>query len=78
MFSNTLFCFVLSDFDVICDEQARAVKNSEAASQSHATGLSKEGVAPPKGDNSQDSEEGGDVPTPIVEGVQPCGNDVIV
>ena len=54
MFSNTLFCFVLSDFDVICDEQARTVKNSEVASQRHAVGLSKEGVAPQEGDDSQD------------------------
>ena len=78
MFYNILFCFVVSDFDIVCDEQARAVKNYEAASQRHAAGLSKEGVAPPEGDNSQDSEEGGDVPTPNVETVQPRGNDEVV
>ena len=50
--SNAVLCFSVSEFDVVCDEQARAVKNSEAASQRHAAGLSKEGVAPPEGDYS--------------------------
>jgi hypothetical protein len=50
------FFFSVSEFDIVCDEQARAVKNSEAASQRHAAGLSKEGVAPPEGDDSQDDE----------------------
>ena len=67
MFGNALFCFVVSDFDIVCDEQARAVKNSEVASQRHATGLSKEGVAPLEGDNFQDRNEGCGVPTPVVE-----------
>ncbi|KAK0571754.1 hypothetical protein LWI29_020980 [Acer saccharum] len=35
------------DFDTVCDLQARAVKNSEAASKRHAAGLAKDGIASP-------------------------------
>ncbi|KAK0573222.1 hypothetical protein LWI29_004574 [Acer saccharum] len=35
----------LCDFDTVCDLQARAVKNSEAANKRHAAGLAKEGIA---------------------------------
>ncbi|KAK1580982.1 hypothetical protein Q3G72_001883 [Acer saccharum] len=49
------------DFDRVCDLQARAVKNSEAASKRHAAGLAKEGVASPDGDDPSDDEETGDV-----------------
>ena len=59
--NDVVFCFLVSEFDVVCDEQAQAVKNSEAASQRHAAGLSNEGVAPPEGDDSQD-EGGAGVP----------------
>ncbi|KAK0590293.1 hypothetical protein LWI29_025068 [Acer saccharum] len=34
----------LCDFDTVCDLQARAVKNSEAASKRHAAGLANEGI----------------------------------
>ncbi|KAK1588630.1 hypothetical protein Q3G72_025213 [Acer saccharum] len=34
----------LCDFDTVCDLQARAVKNSEAASKRHAAGLAREGI----------------------------------
>ncbi|KAK0589958.1 hypothetical protein LWI29_020625 [Acer saccharum] len=37
----------LCDFDTVCDLQARAVKNSEAASKRHAAGLAKDGIASP-------------------------------
>ncbi|KAK0582319.1 hypothetical protein LWI29_024133 [Acer saccharum] len=40
----------LCDFDTVCDLQARAVKNSEAASKRHAAGLAKEGIASPDDD----------------------------
>ncbi|KAK0598870.1 hypothetical protein LWI29_000210 [Acer saccharum] len=51
----------LCDFDTICDLQAQAVKNSEAASKRHAAGLAKEGIASPDGDDPSDGEEAGDV-----------------
>ncbi|KAK0574025.1 hypothetical protein LWI29_017136 [Acer saccharum] len=51
----------LCDFDTVCDLQARAVKNSEAASKRHAAGLAKEGIASPDGDDHTDGEEAGDV-----------------
>jgi hypothetical protein len=57
---DAVYYFSVSEFDIICDEQARAVKNAEAASQRHAAGLSKEGVAPPEGDDSPDAGAGGD------------------
>ncbi|KAK0582818.1 hypothetical protein LWI29_029917 [Acer saccharum] len=51
----------LCDFDTVYDLQARAVKNSEAASKRHAAGLAKEGIASPDGDDHLDGEEAGDV-----------------
>ncbi|KAK0584270.1 hypothetical protein LWI29_010307 [Acer saccharum] len=49
------------DFDTVCDLQARAVKNSEAASKRHAAGLAKDGIASPDGDDHSDGgEEAGD------------------
>ncbi|KAK0597456.1 hypothetical protein LWI29_025481 [Acer saccharum] len=51
----------LCDFDTVCDLQARAVKNSEAASKRHAAGLAKEGIAGPEGDDPSDGEDTGDV-----------------
>ncbi|KAK0576713.1 hypothetical protein LWI29_022274 [Acer saccharum] len=51
----------LCDFDTVCDLQARAVKNSEAASKRHAAGLAKDGIASPDGDDHSDGgEEAGD------------------
>ncbi|KAK4856246.1 hypothetical protein QYF36_015660 [Acer negundo] len=47
--------FPLNEFDVVCDSAARAVKKSEVASQRHAAGLAKEGIAPPDGDDVEDS-----------------------
>ena len=52
----------VNEFDLVCDEQARSVVNSAAASQRHAAGLAKEGIAPPEGDDSQDSEDVGGAP----------------
>ncbi|KAK0582579.1 hypothetical protein LWI29_027296 [Acer saccharum] len=51
----------LYDFDRVCDLQARAVKNFEAASKRHAAGLAKEGVASPDGGDPSDDENIGDV-----------------
>ncbi|KAK0599495.1 hypothetical protein LWI29_005832 [Acer saccharum] len=51
----------LCDFDTVCDLQAWAVKNSEAASKRHATGLAKDGIAGPDGDDHSDGEEAGDI-----------------
>ena len=68
--NNTMFCFSVSEFDIICDEQARAVKNAEATSQRHAAGLHKEGVAPPDGDDSPDAGAGG-VPDVVEVVAQP-------
>ncbi|KAK0586842.1 hypothetical protein LWI29_013227 [Acer saccharum] len=51
----------LCDFDTVCDLQARAVKNSEAASKRHAAGLAKDGIARPDGDDHSDGEEAGDI-----------------
>ncbi|KAK0584908.1 hypothetical protein LWI29_020735 [Acer saccharum] len=61
----------LCDFDTVCDLQARAVKNSEAASKRHATGLAKEGIASPDGDDHTDGEEAGDVPRGGAESGRP-------
>lgn len=72
MFCNALFCFVVSDFNVVCDEQARAVKNSEADSQRHVIGLVKEGIASLDGEDSQNSEDAGNDPAHNVEPDQPC------
>ena len=52
----------MCDFDTVYDLQARAVKNSEAASKRHATGLAKEGVASPNGGDHLDGEDVGDGP----------------
>ena len=52
----------MCDFDTVCDLQARAVKNSEAASRRHAAGLAKEGIAGPDGDDPSDGEEDADTP----------------
>ena len=57
----------MSEFDVVWDEQACAVKNSEAASQRHTAGLAKEGIAPPDGEDSQGSEDASDDPIRSVE-----------
>ncbi|KAK4842083.1 hypothetical protein QYF36_015472 [Acer negundo] len=38
-------------------KRSRVVKNSEAASQRHAAGLAKEGIAPPDDDNAEDSKD---------------------
>ncbi|KAK0578755.1 hypothetical protein LWI29_015694 [Acer saccharum] len=57
----------LYDFDRVCDLQARAVKNSEAASKRHAAGLAKEGVASPDGGDPSDDEDTGDVDGERVE-----------
>ncbi|KAK0585069.1 hypothetical protein LWI29_023016 [Acer saccharum] len=51
----------LYDFDRVCDLQARAVKNFEAASKRHAAGLAKEDVASPDGGDPSDDEDTGDV-----------------
>ncbi|KAK0570397.1 hypothetical protein LWI29_000563 [Acer saccharum] len=61
----------LCDFDTVCDLQARAVKNSEAASKRHAAGLAKEGIAGPDGDDPSDGEDAGDVARGGVESGQP-------
>ncbi|KAK0577469.1 hypothetical protein LWI29_033344 [Acer saccharum] len=47
----------LCDFDTVCDLQARAVKNSEAASKRHAAGLAKEGIAGLDSDEPSDGED---------------------
>ncbi|KAK0607612.1 hypothetical protein LWI29_017410 [Acer saccharum] len=51
----------LCDFDTVCDLQARAVKNSEAASKRHAAGLAKDGITGPDGDDHSDGEEASDI-----------------
>ncbi|KAK0585393.1 hypothetical protein LWI29_027841 [Acer saccharum] len=51
----------LCDFDTVCDLQARAVKNSEAASKRYVDGLAKEGIASPDGDEHSNGKEAGDV-----------------
>ncbi|KAK0588977.1 hypothetical protein LWI29_007964 [Acer saccharum] len=61
----------LCDFDTVCDLQARAMKNSEAASKRHAAGLAKEGIASPDGGDPSDGEEAGDVTGGGVESRQP-------
>ncbi|KAK0576558.1 hypothetical protein LWI29_019632 [Acer saccharum] len=61
----------LCDFDTVCDLQARAVKNSEAASKRHAAGFAKEGIAGPDGDGPSDGEDVGDVAGGGVESGQP-------
>ncbi|KAK0574719.1 hypothetical protein LWI29_028069 [Acer saccharum] len=61
----------LCDFDTVCDLQARVLKNSEAANKRHATGLAKEGIAGPDGDDPSDGEDAGDVTGGGVESGQP-------
>ncbi|KAK0606535.1 hypothetical protein LWI29_000268 [Acer saccharum] len=61
----------LCDFDTVCDLQARAMKNSEAASKRHAAGLAKEGIAGLDGDEPSDGEDAGDVAGGGVESGQP-------
>ena len=69
---DTLFIFLaVCDFDTVCDLQARAVKNSEAASKRHAAGLAKEGIAGPDGDEPSDGKDPGDVTRGGVESGQP-------
>ena len=63
----------MSEFDLVCDEQARSVANSTAASQRHAAGLAKEGIAPPEGDDSQGSEDVGGVPARTIASDHPIG-----
>ncbi|KAK0594230.1 hypothetical protein LWI29_020845 [Acer saccharum] len=66
----------LYDFDRVCDLQARAVKNSEAASKRHAAGLAKEGVASPDGGDPSDDENVGDVDGERVDlGTSVCPDD---
>ncbi|KAK0588177.1 hypothetical protein LWI29_035418 [Acer saccharum] len=60
----------------VCDLQARAVKNSEAASKRHAAGLAKEGVASPDGGDPSDDENVGDVDGERVDlGTSVCPDD---
>ncbi|KAK1564453.1 hypothetical protein Q3G72_003572 [Acer saccharum] len=61
----------LCDFDTVCDLQARAVKNSKAASKRHAAGLAKKGIAGPDGDDPSYGEDAGDVTGGGVESGQP-------
>ncbi|KAK0575837.1 hypothetical protein LWI29_007971 [Acer saccharum] len=61
----------LCDFDTVCDLQARAVKNSEAASKRHAAGLAKDGIASPDGDDHSDGEEAGDISRGVAESGRP-------
>ncbi|KAK0595957.1 hypothetical protein LWI29_011432 [Acer saccharum] len=61
----------LCDFDTVCDLQAWAVKNSEAASKRHAASLAKEGIASPDGDDPSDGKDAGDVIGGGVESGQP-------
>ena len=63
----------MSEFDLVCDEQARSVANSAAASQRHAAGLAKEGIAPHEGDDSQGSEDVGGVPARTTASDHPVG-----
>ncbi|KAK0573752.1 hypothetical protein LWI29_013027 [Acer saccharum] len=65
--ARLLAVFAVYDFDRVCDLQARAVKNSEAASKRHAVGLAKEGVASPDGGDPSDDEDTGDVDGERVE-----------
>ncbi|KAK0598910.1 hypothetical protein LWI29_000673 [Acer saccharum] len=48
------------DFDIVCDLQTRAVKNSEATSKRQATRLAKEGIVSPDGGDPLDGEDVGD------------------
>ncbi|KAK0579023.1 hypothetical protein LWI29_019784 [Acer saccharum] len=61
----------MCDFDTVCDLQAWAVKNSEAASKRYAAGLAKEGIDGPNGDDPSDGEDDGDVTRGEVESGQP-------
>ncbi|KAK0572343.1 hypothetical protein LWI29_030181 [Acer saccharum] len=60
-FDTWFISLAMCDFDTVCDLQARAVKNSEAASKRHAAGLAKDGIAGPDGDDHSDGEEAGDI-----------------
>ena len=53
-----MLCFflVVSDIDVVCDVQARTVKNLATTSQRQAAELANEGIAAPDGDDTQDSK----------------------
>ena len=51
----------MSDFDAVCDSQARAVKNSEVVSRKRAAGSSKKEVANVEGRDPSDDEEVGDI-----------------
>ena len=62
----------VSDFDAVCDLQAQAVKNSEAASKRHAAGLAMEEIASPDGDDPSDGEDVGDIAGGGVELEQPA------
>src|SRR5579862_102524 len=64
---------VVSDFDAVCDLQARAVKNSEAVGRKRATGSSKKGVANVKGGDPSDGEGVGDIAGGIA-GTDPPAN----
>ena len=68
-----LFLLSVSEFDAVCDQQARSVVNSAAASQRYAAGLAKEGIAPPEGDDSQDSGDVGGVPVRTTASDHPAG-----
>ncbi|KAK0573659.1 hypothetical protein LWI29_011623 [Acer saccharum] len=67
----------IHDFDTVCDLQARAVKNSEAASKRQVAGLAEAGVASLDGGDPSDDEEAGDVDGGRVEsGPSPVRSEV--
>ena len=69
-----LFLLSVSEFDAVCDQQARSVVNSAAASQRYAAGLAKERIAPPEGDDSQDSGDVGGAPVRTAASDHPVGH----
>ena len=66
----SILLLAVSDFDVVCDSQARLVKNSEAVRKRRAIGLVKEGAASQDDGNPSDGEEVGDVAGGDVEPVR--------
>ena len=76
-----MICFflVLSGIDMICNVQARALKNFIATSQRQAAKLAKEGIDALNGDASQDIEGVSYGPGQNVDPDQPCrGQEVTV
>jgi hypothetical protein len=63
----------VGEFDLVCDDQARSVVNSAAASQRHAAGLAEGGIAPPDGDDSPVSGDVGGVPARTTASDHPTG-----